>query len=115
MILACHPLDCGPGSLCDRPSHFGSRGLMTKFIATVYALVMICVAVGVRADEKPDGALPARVATHHSTMIGGARLDYEAVAETLLVTDAKGATTASIFTTSYLADSGPGNQRAVSF
>lgn len=88
---------------------------MTKFIATVYTLVMICVAVGVRADEKPDGALPARVATHHSTMIGGARLDYEAVAETLLVTDAKGATTASIFTTSYLADSGPGNQRAVSF
>ena len=88
---------------------------MTKIIVTVYALVMVCLATGVRADEKPDGALPARVATHHSIMVGGARLDYEAVAETLAVTDAKGATTASIFTTSYLADSGSGNQRSVSF
>src|ERR1700746_3248599 len=74
-----------------------SRSLMTKIIVTVYALAMICAAAGVRADDKPDNVLPARVATHHSIIIGGARLDYEAIAETLAVTDAQGATTASIF------------------
>ncbi len=88
---------------------------MTKIILTVYVLLSVCIACGVRADEKPNGDLPGRVATHHAIMIGGAKLDYEAVAETLSVTDAKGATTASIFTTSYLADTAAGNQRPVSF
>ncbi len=87
---------------------------MTKTIATAYFLLIICTA-GVRADDKPDNELPARVASHHGIMLGEVRLDYEAVAETLPVIDTKGATTASIFTTSYLADAGTGNQRPVSF
>jgi carboxypeptidase C (cathepsin A) len=78
-----------------------------------------------RADEKPNGELPARVATHHSMGLNamglnamgpnGRRLDYEAVAETLPVTDAKGNTTASIFTVSYLTDGENGSARPVSF
>ena len=87
---------------------------MTKTIATAYFLLIVCAA-GVRADDKPDNELPARVASHHGIMLGEVRLDYEAVTETLPVIDAKGATTASIFTTSYIADAGTGNQRPVSF
>ncbi len=87
---------------------------MTKTIATVYFLLIVCAA-GVRADDKPDNELPARVSSHHGIMLGEGRLDYEAIAETLPVIDTKGATTASIFTTSYIADAGTGNQRPVSF
>jgi carboxypeptidase C (cathepsin A) len=73
-----------------------------------------------RADEKPNGELPARVATHHTmglnaAGLNGRRLDYEAVAETLPVSDAKGNTTASIFTVSYLTDAENGSARPVSF
>src|SRR5712692_348149 len=88
---------------------------MTKTIATAYFLLIVCGAAGVRADEKPDNELPARVASHHAIVAGEVRLDYEAIAETLPVADTKGATTASIFTTSYIADAGTGNQRPVSF
>src|SRR5258708_13465509 len=87
---------------------------MTKIIAPAYFLLIVCAA-GVRADDKPDNELPARVASHHRIMLGDVRLDYEAIAETLPVIDTKGATTASIFTTSYLADAGTGNQRPVTF
>src|ERR1700730_11182626 len=87
---------------------------MIKIIVTLYFLLIVCTA-GVRADDKPDNELPARVASHHGIMLGEVRLDYEAVTETLPVIDAKGATTASIFTTSYIADTGTGNQRPVSF
>src|SRR5258708_18344769 len=87
---------------------------MTKIIAPAYFLLIVCAA-GVRADDKPDNELPARVASHHRIMLGEVRLDYEAVAETLPVIDTKGATTASTFTTSYLADAGTGNQRPGSF
>jgi carboxypeptidase C (cathepsin A) len=68
-----------------------------------------------RADEKPNGELPARVATHHTMGLNEHRLDYEAVAETLPVTDGKGNTTASIFTVSYLTDGENGSARPVSF
>jgi carboxypeptidase C (cathepsin A) len=88
---------------------------MTRAIATVYFLLIVCGAAGVRADEKPDNELPARAASHHAIVVGELRLDYEAIAETLPVIDTKGATTASIFTTSYIADVGTGNQRPVSF
>ncbi|MBO0735658.1 MAG: alpha/beta fold hydrolase [Alphaproteobacteria bacterium] len=70
---------------------------------------------GARADEKPERELPARVATHHSLELAGHRLDYEAVAETLPVTDAKGHSAASIFTVSYVADSATAGQRPVTF
>jgi carboxypeptidase C (cathepsin A) len=79
---------------------------------------LLLVALGVvdsRADEKPNSELPARVATHHTMALGDRRLDYEAIAETLPVTDAKGATTASIFTVSYVAGAEPRNDRPVSF
>jgi carboxypeptidase C (cathepsin A) len=78
-------------------------------------LIFCASAAGLRAEDKPSGDLPARVATHHAIALAGGSLDYEAVAETLPVTDAKGVTTASIFTTSYLTDLGPGPQRPVSF
>jgi carboxypeptidase C (cathepsin A) len=88
---------------------------MAIIAAVVYVLALAFGAADVRADEKPDGELPARVATHHATALGDVRLDYEAVAETLPVIDAKGATTASIYTISYLADAGTSDQRPVSF
>jgi carboxypeptidase C (cathepsin A) len=68
-----------------------------------------------RADDKPNGELPARVATHHTMALNERRLDYQAVAETLPVTDPKGNTTASIFTVSYLTDGENGSARPVSF
>ena len=55
------------------------------------------------------------MATHHDIVLGGHRLDYDAVAETLAVTDAKGAVTASIFTIAYLTDAAAGDRRPVSF
>jgi carboxypeptidase C (cathepsin A) len=89
---------------------------MPKSIAIASLLLLAIVGTpGSRADEKPNGELPARVATHHTMMLGERRLDYEAVAETLPVTDAKGSTTASIFTVSYLTDGENGSARPVSF
>jgi carboxypeptidase C (cathepsin A) len=88
---------------------------MAKIVAVVYVLMVALGAAGVRADEKPDAELPGRVATHHAMPLGDLRLDYEAVAEALPVIDTRGATTASIYTISYLADLGNDNQRPVSF
>jgi carboxypeptidase C (cathepsin A) len=84
------------------------------------AVVFLCFFVSLStphswAEEKPNGDLPARVATHHTMGLNERRLDYEAVAETLPVTDAKGNTTASIFTVSYLTDGENGSERPVSF
>jgi carboxypeptidase C (cathepsin A) len=97
---------------CCRRNHEGS---MAKIAAIVCVLVIALGAAAARAEEKPEGELLARVASHHSMMLGDVRLDYEAIAESLPVIDTKGATTASIFTTTYLADAGTGNQRPVSF
>jgi len=89
---------------------------MPKSIAVVCLLLLASVGTpNSRAEDKPNGELPARVATHHTMMLGERRLDYEAVAETLPVTDAKGNTTASIFTVSYLTDAENGRDRPVSF
>ena len=88
---------------------------MPKITVVVYVLLVIFGIAEARADEKSDSELPARVATHHTIALGNNRLDYEAVAETLPVTDAKGATTASIFTVSYVADGKVGGDRPVSF
>ena len=85
---------------------------MPKSIAVVSLLLLAILGTpDSRADEKPNGELPARVATHHSVAVGDRRLDYEAVAETLPVTDAKGNTTASIFTVSYVAGGENGGAR----
>jgi carboxypeptidase C (cathepsin A) len=89
---------------------------MPKFIAVVSLLLLaILWTPDSRADESANGELPARVATHHTMGLNERRLDYEAVAETLPVSDAKGNTTASIFTVSYLTDGENGNARPVSF
>ena len=94
---------------------------MPKFIAIMSLLLSAVLwTPGSRADENANGELPARVATHHTmglNAIGlnGRRLDYEAVAETLPVSDAKGNTTASIFAVSYLADGENSSARPVSF
>ena len=92
---------------------------MPKSIAVVSLLLLaILWTPDSRAEEKPNGELPARVSTHHTMDAMGLnerRLDYEAVAETLPVTDAKGNTTASIFTVSYLTDGENGSARPVSF
>jgi carboxypeptidase C (cathepsin A) len=88
---------------------------MVKRTAVLYLLLVMLGAAGAEADENGQGALPPRVATHHSMMLGSHRIDYEAIAETLPLTDAKGATTATIFTTSYIADTVLGSERPVSF
>jgi len=89
---------------------------MAKSIAVACLLLLAVLGVPEsQADEKPNGELPARVATHHTIALGDRRLDYEAIAEALPVTDAKGGTTASIFTVSYVADAESGAERPVSF
>src|SRR6516164_3259119 len=88
---------------------------MTRIVAIVYFLLIGFGAADAWADEKPDGELPVRVATHHSIVLGDVRLNYEAIAETLTLTDTKGVTTASIFMVGYLADAPNGGARPISF
>ena len=88
---------------------------MTK-IGVVAALLLLSFGTAtVSADEKPDAELPARVATHHVLGLTDRQIDYDAVAETLALTDAKGAVTATIFTVAYLAGGNGSGQRPVSF
>jgi carboxypeptidase C (cathepsin A) len=88
---------------------------MPRPIAVLYLLVVVLAAGGARAGDDGKSEVPTRAATHHSIVLGTHRIDYEAIAETLPLTDTKGATTATIFTTSYIADNGPGSDRPVSF
>jgi carboxypeptidase C (cathepsin A) len=88
---------------------------MRKIVAVLYLLLVVLRAGSVRADDNSKGELPPRVATHHSMMLGDHRLDYEAIAESLPLTDARGAETATIFTVSYTADAELGSNRPVSF
>ena len=69
------------------------------------------------SDTKPPPApaTPQHVETHHTIQLTQRKLDYQAVAETIALTDAKGTQTASIFTISYLADPSPGQKRPVAF
>src|SRR5215471_5400826 len=103
-----------------RPGQKFEAVSMRKSIAVVLcSLLAVAAAPGApraQADDKPNGELPARVATHHTIGLNGRQLDYEAVAETLPVTDAKGNTTASIFTVSYVTDGeNGGGRRPISF
>jgi carboxypeptidase C (cathepsin A) len=84
-------------------------------IAAVYLLLILLGVGGALADEAPNGELPARVTTHHTLALDNRQIGYEAIAETMPVTDAKGAITASIFTVSYVADAENGGDRPVSF
>ncbi len=87
---------------------------MAKIAAIVTLLLITLGAGGVSADDRADSELPGRVATHHAIGLGDRRLEYDAIAETLPLTDAKGAPTATIFTIAYLT-AAPGRQRPVSF
>jgi carboxypeptidase C (cathepsin A) len=84
-------------------------------IAAIACLWLIVLTTGARADEKPESALPSRVATHHTIKLGDRALDYDAIAETFALTDQKGAVTASIFTVSYIAQAPAGATRPISF
>ena len=88
---------------------------MAKIAAILTLLVIAFSSGGVCADEKPNGELPARVASYHAVAVGDHRLEYDAIAQTFPLTDAKGATTATVFTIAYLADTAPGRERTVSF
>jgi len=88
---------------------------MAKIGPILTLLLITFGADSIWADEKPDGELPSRVATHHAIALGDHRLEYDAIAETLPLTDAKGAATATVFTIAYLTDAAPGHERAVSF
>ena len=59
--------------------------------------------------------LPEYVETRHTVQLKDRSLDYRAVAETIQLSDERGAKTASIFTIAYLADAPPGTQRPVAF
>jgi carboxypeptidase C (cathepsin A) len=88
---------------------------MTR-IAAAAAIVLLAIiaAGGALAEGKSDSALPPRAVTHHTIVLGNQRIDYDAIAEALPLTDRKGTTTASIFTVSYLA-AARGAPRPVSF
>ena len=93
---------------------------MLRSAALVCLVLVVLGNAAARADGKTEAALPARVATHHTINLGGGtlgsgRLDYDAIAETFALTDRKGATTATIFTVSYLAAAPAGGVRPVSF
>ncbi len=88
---------------------------MIKSAAIAGLVLIIFGSVPARADDKAESALPARVETHHTIKLSDHRLDYDAIAETFALTDQKGATTAQIFTVSYLAAAVTGPTRPVSF
>jgi carboxypeptidase C (cathepsin A) len=88
---------------------------MPKLVALACLLLILFAAGGAQAEENGKGEPPPRSATHHSIVLGSQRLDYEAIAETLPLTDAKGQTTATIFTVSYITDAAPGSPRPVTF
>ena len=66
------------------------------------------------APAKPP-ELPAKVETQHTIQLGQRSLSYRAVAETIALSDPKGAKTAAVFTISYLTDPKPGQGRPVTF
>ena len=89
---------------------------MTRIATTAIVLLLAVLgAPSVHADGKPESALPPRAVTHHSMMLGGHRVDYDAIAEALPLTDRTGTSTASIFTVSYLVAAPGGAPRPVSF
>jgi carboxypeptidase C (cathepsin A) len=87
---------------------------MTR-IAAIAVVLLVMATFGAGADEKPANPLPRPSVTHHSIVLGSRHLDYDAVAETLPLTDRKGATTAAIFTVSYMLPAGAAAPRPVSF
>jgi carboxypeptidase C (cathepsin A) len=93
-------------------------------LAVVVALALGVAAAAAQDDQKPArdappphvaSELPAHVETHHTIQLGQRSLDYRAISETIVLSDAKGDKTAAIFTTAYLVDPKPGQARPVAF
>jgi carboxypeptidase C (cathepsin A) len=87
---------------------------MTRIAAGAIVLLVVLGAAA-RADDKPQTALPPRAVTHHTIVLNNHRVDYDAIAEALPLTDRKGTTTASIFTVSYLVPAAAATPRPISF
>ena len=88
---------------------------MARVCRAIFLVLLLTIAAGAAAVETPQRAPPASASTRHAIVLSDRRLDYEAIAETLPLTDAKGNQTAVIFTVSYLADRAAGAARPVSF
>src|SRR5262245_18402764 len=88
---------------------------MAKVAGIGTLLLVTLAASGGVADGRTAGELPARVPTHHAIGLGARQLEYDAVAETLPLTDGKGTPTAAVFTIAYLNATASGQQRPVSF
>jgi carboxypeptidase C (cathepsin A) len=88
---------------------------MAKVPGVVFFVLLLTLAAGAAAVETPQRTPPASASTHHAITLSDRHLDYEAIAETLPLTDATGNQTAVIFTVSYLADRAAGAARPVSF
>src|SRR5436309_4442929 len=88
---------------------------MVKSAAILTLLLITLSTSPLSAQDKSDSELPARVATRHAIALGDRRLEYDAIAETLPLTDAKGTPTATVFTIAYLTAAAPGRERPVSF
>jgi carboxypeptidase C (cathepsin A) len=87
---------------------------MTRITAGAIVLLAVLGAAA-QADDKPTTALPSRAVTHHTIVLHDRRIDYDAIAEALPLTDRKGTATAEIFTVSYLAATAGASPRPLSF
>lgn len=98
----------------------GSRPAPGRRFTCIIAAALLLLAGAARADAPPkpaaaSAALPAKVETRHTITLDGHKLEFRAIAESLPVTNANGAVTASVFTVSYLAAAAAGEPRPVSF
>jgi carboxypeptidase C (cathepsin A) len=89
--------------------------IMRCAATTIVLLVVVLAAGAAQGQGKSEAGLPDRVATHHAITVGDRHLEYDAIAETLPLTDRDGKITASIFTVSYLAPAPGAGSRPVSF
>ena len=65
--------------------------------------------------EAPAKLQPTQSETEGSVTVGGKRIDYKAVAGTLVLKDAKGEGTAALFYTAYFRKGEDGNKRPITF
>src|SRR5437763_3138457 len=100
----------------SKRSHNSCTGALHRLALGLAFLLLALGPAPAIADDKPGPAEPpARAETRHTVTLAGRQLDYRAIAETMGLTDQKGAPTASIYTVSYLADAPAGKSRPVAF
>jgi carboxypeptidase C (cathepsin A) len=91
---------------------------MRRFVVLVVLVLVAWGPLAARAADEPapkGPPLPARVETRHTITLGGHQVNYHAIAETFALGNGKGATTASVYTVSYLADVPDQSTRPVAF